>query len=86
MGKSVKKDLSNTIHKSILKQSHKKVMSSSKADASNHHPNKNLAASIYKSKALGNQNINLEKSNMVNSLYKSHHKAGLSSIRHSRIH
>lgn len=86
MGKSVKKDLSNTIHKSILKQSHKKVMSSSKADVSNHHQSRHLAASIYKSKALGNQNTNLEKSNMVNSLYKSHHKSGLSSIRHSRIH
>ena len=61
-------------------------MSYSKAEASNHDVSRHLAASIYKSKALVNQNTNLEKSNMANSLYKSHYKSGLSSIRHSRIH
>lgn len=59
MGKSVKKDLSNTIQKSILKKSHKKVMSSSKAEASNHHLSRHLVASIYKSKNLANLNKNL---------------------------
>jgi hypothetical protein len=54
--------------------------------ASKHQASNHLGASIYKSKALVNQKTNPENVNLGNSLFKSHHKSGLSSIRHSRIH
>ncbi len=86
MGKSVKKSLTNTIQKSINLSQHKNIVAN-KVDRSTHQASKQLAVSIYKSKAIYNPTLNAQKSNLANSLYKSNHKSGTSSImRRSKMH
>jgi len=86
LGKSMKKSLTHTIQKSILNQSQHKNLAASKFDTSTHQQANHtaLGTSMHKSKALV---TNAQKSNLANSLYKSNHPSGTSSImRRSKMH